>query len=333
MLERPDLSDAQITQVLRRAYGLNASEIAFLPIGYDRHASVFKVETSAHIPYFLKARTGEFNPICASVPSFLVASGLTAIVAPLSTVAGELWTNVGAFTLLLYPFIEGGSGMDVGMTPPLWTAFGNLLQRLHKTQLPPALAAAIPQEHFQPYFAATLYEIGKKIRQNELQTEPQHSFATVWRLHTAKIDWIVQRAAALGTSLRRHPPEFVLCHADCHTANLLIDTQQQLHLVDWDQPILAPRERDLMFVIGNSIDGKPIGPAAETAFLLGYGAININPHALAYYRCEWAIQDMGDFAERVFVSSNAGEVTQQDAVRGFASMFEPGNVIDLALAS
>ena len=42
----------------------------------------------------------------------------------------------------------------------------------------------------------------------------------------------------------------VLCHADLHAWNVLLDTDRQLWLVDWDETILAPKERDLMFVVG-----------------------------------------------------------------------------------
>lgn len=42
--------------------------------------------------------------------------------------------------------------------------------------------------------------------------------------------------------------DFVLCHADFHDANLLIDPTGRLFIVDWDEIILAPKERDLVFV-------------------------------------------------------------------------------------
>jgi spectinomycin phosphotransferase len=46
----------------------------------------------------------------------------------------------------------------------------------------------------------------------------------------------------------------VLCHADLHTWNVLVDGDGRLWLVDWDEAILAPRERDLMFLVGGIVD-------------------------------------------------------------------------------
>jgi spectinomycin phosphotransferase len=75
--------------------------------------------------------------------------------------------------------------------------------------------------------------------------------------------------------------DFVLCHADIHTANLLLDGQGRLFVVDWDQPILAPRERDLMFV---TVGGFVTEERAETLFFQGYGKTEVDPLTMAYYR-------------------------------------------------
>jgi len=43
----------------------------------------------------------------------------------------------------------------------------------------------------------------------------------------------------------------VLCHCDIHAGNVLISEEgagTRLHVIDWDEPALAPKERDLMFV-------------------------------------------------------------------------------------
>ena len=56
-----------------------------------------------------------------------------------------------------------------------------------------------------------------------------------------------------------------MCHKDIHGGNILIRTDGQppvLYILDWDDPILAPKERDLMF-IGGGIAPK-ILPALKT---------------------------------------------------------------------
>ncbi len=114
-------------------------------------------------------------------------------------------------------------------------------------------------------------------------TETQ--FAAFWQERREEIARITDRCEELGSLLRgnrgsllqKTSPLFIPCHADIHTANLLVDPQGGLHIVDWDQPILAPQERDLMFVVGGH-------SPEEAAFFQGYGEVAIDPLALAYYR-------------------------------------------------
>ena len=74
--------------------------------------------------------------------------------------------------------------------------------------------------------------------------------------------------------------------------------------------MLAPRERDLMFV-----DGIAGGHAADpTAFFEGYGDVDPDPVVMAYYRIEWAVQDLAEFSASVFLHPDAGEDTKRDSV-------------------
>jgi spectinomycin phosphotransferase len=59
----------------------------------------------------------------------------------------------------------------------------------------------------------------------------------------------------------------------------------------------------------------------------------MNWAALAYYRYEWVVQEIGDFGERVFWMEGTGERTKRDAVQGFISLFQPGDVVEAAYKS
>jgi hypothetical protein len=68
----------------------------------------------------------------------------------------------------------------------------------------------------------------------------------------------------------------------------------------------------------------------EQMFFDGYGNGKINQLALAYYRYEWCVQEVGDFGERVFLMKDVGESTKQDSVEGFIKLFSQGDVIEIA---
>jgi len=70
---------------------------------------------------------------------------------------------------------------------------------------------------------------------------------------------LVDRAEQLGKKLQNHSHKFVLCHSDIHVGNVLIHENSDIYIVDWDEPIIAPKERDLMFIgggVGNVMNKK-----------------------------------------------------------------------------
>jgi spectinomycin phosphotransferase len=122
--------------------------------------------------------------------------------------------------------------------------------------------------------------------------------------------------------------EFVLCHTDIHGGNMLIGEKGEFYIVDWDAPLLAPKERDLMF-IGGGIDNIWKTKQDETIFYEGYGKTDINFAALAYYRYERIIEDLVAFCEQLFLTDEGGADREQ-AYRWFTSNFEPSQTIEIA---
>src|SRR5829696_4011929 len=123
--------------------------------------------------------------------------------------------------------------------------------------------------------------------------------------------WVESRPAVVAAAR----PALVLCHGDLHTANLLVGADDRLAVVDWDGLLLAPRERDLMFVTGEE----------RTRFLEGYGPATLDRTVLAYYRWEWVVQELADYGTRV-LDDRLGEQTRRQAVAEFARLFAPGDV-------
>ena len=117
-------------------------------------------------------------------------------------------------------------------------------------------------------------------------------FAAFWTTKRDEIHRIVERAEQLAQALRQQPREFVVCHADLHGANVMVGADDTLAIVDWDELILAPKERDLMSVGGGLFGGW--NQALEAAwFYEGYGPTLIDPVALDYYRYERIVGDIG----------------------------------------
>ncbi len=333
MREPPKLADATIMAALHAHYGISITALTFLPLGSDSASAVYRVHAADGATYFLKARTGAgFSLPSLVVPRYLHNQCVPHIVAPLPTITQTLWVSVNDFALSLYPFIDGRTGADVGLSEQHWRAFGALLKQIHTSQLTPDLIQIVARETFTPSRRSVINHLETAITRQDLADTLQCELAAFWHSRRDEIPTLVDRADALGRQLRQTSAPLVLCHADMHTWNVLLDTAQQLWLVDWDETILALKERDLMFVVGG-IGGDRVGPHETACFLRGYGDTAIDPRALVYYRYAWAVQDMASYGERVFFLPDLGEETRRDAMHGFMDLFEPGNIVALAFAS
>jgi spectinomycin phosphotransferase len=217
--------------------------------------------------------------------------------------------------------------MKVGLSDSQWTEFGSLLRRIHSAELSSSIAEIVKQESFLPNWSPVARELHKQVNTQNYDDPIQRELADCWKDQNDAIQTLIRRAESIGELLQETRLEFVLCHADIHTANILLTPEQEMFIVDWDDTLLAPPERDLMFVLG----GDNARTREEYKFFEGYGHVNVNPLALAYYRYEWCVQEIGDFGQRVFLTKNASARTRQHAVEGFIKLFSEGDVVEAAL--
>jgi len=325
MIEPPNLSTVLLMAAINQAYAISPQSLTFLPIGNDATAALFRVD-AADGTYLCKLKRGPVEPASLTVPHHLYQQAMTAVVAPLPTLTGQLATPCRDFTLILYPLIMGETGMTVGLSPAQWRNFGRLLRQLHDTVLPADLAQQLPCESFTLRWQETLLTLDQRIHDLHRADPVAQDLAVLWRVRRAEIWRIVERTVTLGQQLQAAPPPLVLCHADIHTANLLVDPEGALHIVDWDGVMLAPKERDLMFV---TVRAKVQHPHEQT-FFAGYGRSDINPIAFAYYRYEWVVQEFADCGRRILLMDDVGERTRAAALDDFRQLFAPGDVVDVA---
>ncbi|HEX6290525.1 MAG TPA: phosphotransferase [Herpetosiphonaceae bacterium] len=329
----PRLTDAAIRAALYAHYSMSITALTFLPIGNDSASFVYRVDAVDGTSYFLKVRAGVgFSPPSLLIPRFIHEQGIAHIVAPLPTTDGAMWVGVDDFALSLYPFIAARNAAKVGLSDQHWRDLGGTLRQIHTSQLPAELRLMIPQERFIPSRRHVLTQLQPVIDSHDLADPIQRALAAFWRERRHDIHALIERADTLGSQLRQATLPRVLCHADLHTWNVLLDSAQQMWIVDWDEMILAPKERDLMFVIGGIGHGL-VSPHETTCFLQGYGDVAIDQRALVYYRYAWAVQDMAAYAEEVFVLPDLGEQDRSAAVDGFIDLFAPGNIVAIARAS
>jgi spectinomycin phosphotransferase len=327
MIERPDISDEKIVSALREHYLIPVVGAEFLPVGNDASAWAYRINAENQDTYFLKIRKSISNRAGFLVPRYLEDHGLAQVLAPLPTQKQELWIGVDDFFFILYPFVIGKPAMEVGMSAAQWTEFGSTLKRIHVTRLPSSISQYVNRETFIPKWSRLVKKLHKDIHERDFDDPYQEELATFWKAHNETIQTLVEQAELIGRRLQQADLKFVLCHADIHTANILLTQNQNMFIVDWDDTLLAPQERDLMFVLGEGT----MATTEEQWFSEGYGDVKLNRLAVAYYRYEWCVQEIGDFGERVFLRTDLGEETKKDSIKGFMQLFSHGDVVETAL--
>lgn len=328
MLEKPAVQDARIITCLEDAYGLGIVQVDFLPLGADSYAAVYRASAADGLSYFLKLKWGNFDQSALAIPHYLRSQGLSSIMAPIATKSGRLWAALDDFKMILYPFIAGHTGA-AGLTDAQWRTLGATLSGVHMAELPVELKSQLPQEVYPPRWIESVRMFLDRAQEYVTDDPATVQMAAVLQANRPEIETVVNRAEQLGRQLqeRDRSGEFVVCHADIHTANVLVGPAGELYVVDWDQPILALKERDLMF-IGAGIIGRP-QPNEEEMFYQGYGPAEIDPVALVYYRYVRIVEDIALFCEQVLLTAEGGEDRAQ-AVRWLSGQFLPGEVIEIA---
>ena len=326
MLERPDLLDELIISHIEHDFGLHVARLTFLPLGADFNTAVYRLVTENETAYFLKLRRGDFDEITVAVPHCLKAQGNPAIIAPLETKTGRLWARMGVYTTIVYPFVEGQDGYQVTLSDQQWREFGAALKGIHTAQIPPDIARLIPNETFSPHWREMVKTFQAQIEEATYDDPTAAKFAVLMKARQGEISQLVSRADELGFMLKNRPLDPVLCHTDIHAGNLHIGTDGALYIVDWDNPVSAPKERDLMLVGGSYVWNSS---REEDLFYQGYGRTAIDRIALAYYRYERIVQDIAAYCEQLLSTDEGGEDREQ-GYQYFTSNFLPGHEIEIA---
>jgi spectinomycin phosphotransferase len=329
MLEKPDLQDEKIVACLQAEYNLPIDQATFLPIGADRNTAVYRVVATDGKPYFLKLRRGRFDETSVALPKFLSGLGLAQIIAPLPAKSGQLWASLDNYKTILSPFIEGRNGYEVDLSDRHWVEFGATLKRIHAAELPPALTGRIRWENYAPQGRKIVRAYLRRAESEVFDNLLMADLATFLTDKRKELLNLVERAEQLAAVLQTQGREFVLCHSDLHAGNLLIEANQALYIVDWDEPILAPKERDLMYAGGAQGFRGHTPEQEEILFYQGYGQTQVDPIALSYYRYERIVQDIAVECDQIFSASGNG-TDQEQAFEYLKSNFLPNNVIENA---
>ncbi|MGV8948771.1 MAG: phosphotransferase family protein [Candidatus Paracaedibacter sp.] len=332
MLEKQPFLDQRIMNCLNADYGIEVASLTFLPLGADGHASLYKAEAHDQSSYFVKLKHDHQDDIGPMITAFLHDAGLQHVIPIIRTPHGQLTSRSDDFSLVVFPFIDGQDGFSRDLTQKQWYLLGKVMRQVHDMNVPASIQGMIRQESFSPKCWQAVRKLYPYMESgsggDKGGDETSLKLLAFIKKHKASIHRLVDRAEQLSQKIQNQAHEFVLCHSNIHGGNVLIDKNEAIYIVDWDGPIMAPKERDLMFM-GGGVANVWNKPHEEELFYKGYGMTEINWEILSYYRHERIVEDIAIYGQQLLLTTEGGH-DRIEMYQQFAKQFDPQGVVNIA---
>lgn len=305
MREPPKIAEEHLRACLHAQYGLRLVTLEFLPLGHDYDAGVYRGVSEQDTAYLLKVTSRPlYEPRCL-VPRYLNDQGIASVVAPMRTSSGALWMKLEDWTVIVYPWIAGDSSL-MGMTDGQWKQVGTIFKQIHQVMLPPVGFASLRKETFDPTeYLRWVRTFENQHAHTEDPSASAQALRSSWVAHQSTIHTVVTSLEMLAEMLQGRIFPYVICHADLHARNLIRDQAGKVFVIDWDEVMLAPKERDFIFVRHPHAD----------AFFHGYGQAQIDWVALTYFLWERVVQDLIECTRNVCFREDWGEESRLEAAQ------------------
>ncbi|HEY3867542.1 MAG TPA: phosphotransferase [Actinocrinis sp.] len=336
MHEKPDISDAALLRHLRDGYDVGACAVEFLALGADADSFSYRA-SCAERTLFVKLRreVGEAAAARVALVAQLAADERTYMLAPLPARDGRPFMTINSFTAMLYPFVAGRNGFEARMSEEHCVRLGTALRVIHNAELPPDLLSHIRVEAYSPRWRDEMRAYLAPRAYDRPPDDYARELAEIMRHRHQQLAEILARADQLASLMHAQAAArpHVFCHSDIHGGNIMLADDGAVYIVDWDDPVLAPKERDLMY-IGGGVGTAWNTPEESSAFYRGYGPAEVDPLAIAYYRYVRITEDVALACEHLFTADAADSPqARQDralTLRFFKAQFEPGDVVAAA---
>jgi spectinomycin phosphotransferase len=323
MLHPPRVPAGQILAALAEQFDIAAPSVEFLPLGADADSAAYRAGD-----WFVKLRRGPHGAVGAHVAQALFAAGIDAVVAPIHAMNGEAWAQIEHWRMLVYPFLELTPASRRTLTAAQWREFGAAMRRVHDAVLPEKFLADVSCVN---YVAPWRSELRAKISHSPRPSGDAitHALDALIEEQRPRIEALIDRSETLSAHVCMATHAHVVCHTDLHGYNVLTDATGRVRIVDWDAPLRAPRERDLMFIGGAQFDDAHSAAHECRWFYAGYGERRIDPDAVRFFRYERIIEDIVLYVRQIHDAREPHD-ERALAVRRIASNFAPGGTLDAA---
>ncbi|CZF98479.1 TPA: aminoglycoside O-phosphotransferase APH(9)-Ia [Legionella pneumophila subsp. pneumophila] len=327
---RNNITDQHLIALLKVYYGIDIHTVQLIVGGADMNAFGYKADSESN-SYFVKLKYGHHDEINLSIIRLLHDSGIKEIIFPIYTRDTKLFQQIDHFKIIVYPFINAPNGFTQNLTEKQWHQLGKVLRQIHETSVPTAIQQRLRKETYSPKWREMVRSFYNKIGFDDSDDQITTDFKTFFNQKIDSIHRLVDSSEELSKKIQLDLDKYVLCHSDVHAGNVLVVNEGSIFIIDWDEPMLAPKERDLMF-IGGGIGNVWNKPHEIDYFYEGYGKTNVDKIILSYYRHERIVEDIAVYGQDL-LSRDQNNESRLESFKHFKSMFDPNDVVEIAFSS
>jgi thiamine kinase-like enzyme len=308
-----------LLDVIRHQYGLPAERLTYLKQAWVAHCYAVDgaVDAAGSERFFVKfyeqerqarlyARDLEFY---LSVSDQLVRKQLLPHIAhPVPTLSGRFAHAFDGHLLILFHWIEGQTAGFERLADDVLAQVATLVGKLHAST-PQIEWPDPPREDFGfPFEDALLKNLQALEGITPADTPGKQGLRDLLLPRKGEILRLLDRLRELQAIVRAKDIERVLCHTDLHGGNMMLDAQGALHLVDWENAVLAPPEHDLHFFEWDDRFVELFLPRYERAFR----PVRLGDEVFSFYYHRRNLEDLAEWVVRILYENNGDEQDQID---------------------
>jgi aminoglycoside phosphotransferase (APT) family kinase protein len=292
-----------LVDLLAIGYGIPTVEIAFTPKGEEAFSYVARDVQGQR--YFVRAQPAAVNidleEVYAALAALHTRCGLRQVLAPLASRAGNFVLRHGPFRVAVFPFIDGASAYESGITDAQLAEVADVIAALHASgetcTLPP-----LPRPGYTNLFEAPIRHALDRAATIQPTTTYQQQLVELLLAERDNLEFALDRFRRMGEAAERLAIPQVPTHGDPNLANILIDSAGSLHLTDWGEIAYAPRELDLNFFSDTGL----LEPFLRR-YLATVGSIRLHLELFVFYAFRWGLQEIADYTTRILLAGSTLE--------------------------